>query len=237
MVAGGLAPSRSRARDMILRETVRVDGATVSRPSQRVGADAALTVDDPGQHYVSRAALKLVAGLDTFGFSPEGLSMLDLGASTGGFTQVLLERGAQSVVAVDVGHDQMHPLIAGDPRVLVKDGINARALVAEDLEDHPVQALVSDVSFISLKLVLPPALAMAKPGAWAVLLVKPQFEVGRDGVGKGGIVRDPAAGEAALAEMARWIGEEQGWRVVGTAPSPISGGDGNNEYLLGAVNA
>ncbi|MFD2237244.1 TlyA family RNA methyltransferase [Aureimonas populi] len=233
----GLFPSRARARDAVLRGHVHVEGALVRKPSQMVAADAALAVDDPVGGYVSRAALKLIAGLDAFGLDPAGLDTLDIGASTGGFTQVLLERGAAHVVAVDVGHGQMHPQISGDPRVTSLEGLNARALEAGDLGGHSIGMVVSDVSFISLRLALPPALALASPGAAGVFLVKPQFEAGREAVGKGGMLRDPSSAPAVAQSLADWLGAQPEWRVLGLVPSPIEGGDGNREFLLGARKA
>ena len=237
LVMRGLFASRSRAADAVKRGTVAVSGAVTRQPGVMVALEAEIAIDDPAAGYVSRAALKLVAGLDRFGVDPAGRTCLDIGASTGGFTQVLLERGAAHVVAIDVGHGQMAPALAADERVTNLEGINARALTREDLRGRVPQALVSDVSFISLKLALPPALALAAPGAWGLFLVKPQFEVGRDAVGKGGIVKDEAVAKAALNDIAAWLGSHPGWRVIGTHPSPIEGGDGNREFLLGAVKA
>jgi 23S rRNA (cytidine1920-2'-O)/16S rRNA (cytidine1409-2'-O)-methyltransferase len=229
----GLLPSRARARDAVLRGTVRVDGRVVDRPGERVAADARIDVEDPAAGRVSRGGLKLLAALDGFGLDPSGRDCLDIGASTGGFTEVLLERGARRVTALDVGHGQLHPRLAADPRVRVLEGFNARDLAAADLDGRP-EAIVADVSFISLTLVLPPALALAAPGAFLVALVKPQFEVGRDKVGKGGLV-DPADGEAAAAAIRSWLDGREGFRVVGLLPSPIAGGDGNREHLIGAL--
>ncbi|SHE74393.1 23S rRNA (cytidine1920-2'-O)/16S rRNA (cytidine1409-2'-O)-methyltransferase [Kaistia soli DSM 19436] len=236
LVARGLAPTRARARDAVLRGHVRVDGKPVAKPSFTVAPDAALALDDPAARYVSRAALKLVAGLDHFGYDAAGRTALDIGASTGGFTEVLLEHGAAKVHAIDVGHGQLDPRIAADPRVQSREGLNARDLVADDLGE-PIEAVVSDVSFISLRLALPPALHLAEPGAWGLFLVKPQFEVGRAGIGKGGIVRDPAEGNAAAEAIAAWLADSMGWTVDGLIPSPIAGGDGNHEFLLGARKA
>ena len=233
LVKAGLAPSRSRARDMVLRGTVTVDGTIADRPGRAIAADAQLAANDQAAGYVSRAALKLIAGLDTFGFDPAGRSALDLGASTGGFTQVLLQRGADHVVAVDVGHGQMAPDLAGDKRVTLLEGVNARALTRDHLAGRPVQAITCDVSFISLKLALPPALGLAEPGAWGVFLVKPQFEIGRSGIGKSGLVA-PKIGEEAATAMAAWLAQQAGWSLTGLIVSPVTGGAGNREYLLGA---
>lgn len=239
LVSQGLAPSRARARDAIKRGSVTVNGNPATKASQTVGPDAVLGFDDPAANYVSRGALKLIHALDHFDFDPSGRICVDIGASTGGFCQVLLERGAAEVFGVDVGHDQMHASLRGHPRLHVLEGINARHL---DRSHIPASftCLVSDVSFISLRLALPPALQMAEAGTFAALLVKPQFEVGKDGIGKGGLVRDAAEGLRAAEAIANWLnGAEdpacQGWRVLDLVPSPIQGGDGNQEYLLGAL--
>ncbi len=149
---------------------------------------------------------------------------------------MLLERGAAHVIAVDVGHGEMDATLAADPRVTLIEGLNARDLPCAHLDNKKIGALVADLSFISLKLALPPALQLAEPGAWGILLVKPQFEVGPKAVGKGGVVRDPAVAQKAAEGIAAWLGAEQGWRVVGLLPSPIEGGSGNREFLLGARN-
>ncbi len=228
----GFSETRARARDAILRGHVRVDGVTASKPGQIVSDGSTVEVDDPAAAYVSRAALKLVAALDHFSLDIAGRVALDIGASTGGFTQIALLRGASHVVAIDVGHGQMHPRIAADMRVTRIDGLNARALTRQDLRGHPVDLVVSDVSFISLKLALPPALSLAEPGALGIFLVKPQFEAGRDAIGKGGLLKDRAQGEAIARDMAGWLEARDGWRSIGTSASPISGGDGNREFLL-----
>lgn len=235
LVERGLFASRSRARDAIERGTVAVNGAVARKPGQAVAPDCRVAIDDPAQAYVSRAALKLIAGLDRFGLDPSGSEALDIGASTGGFTQVLLERGAAHVTAIDVGHGQIHPDIAGDPRVTVIEGLNARDLTTTDLGGRIPDFLVCDVSFISLKLALPPALALAGKGASALLLVKPQFEAGREAIGKGGLLKDPSAAERIAVDLRDWLAGISGWRVLGLHPSPIEGGDGNREFLLGAV--
>lgn len=233
LVDRGLVPTRARARDTVLRGHVRVGGLPASKPSQSVDDSTDISVDDPAGGYVSRAALKLIGGLEHFGYSAEGRAALDVGASTGGFTQVLLERGARRVFAIDVGHGQLDVGLAADPRVVSMEGLNARDLAADDLSEAP-QAVVSDVSFISLKLALPPALSLAAPGAWGIFLIKPQFEVGRAALGKGGIVRDNALAEKTAHDIATWLQVDHGWMVDGIIPSPIEGGDGNREYLLGA---
>ncbi|RWM31909.1 TlyA family RNA methyltransferase [Mesorhizobium sp.] len=235
LVERGLFASRSRARDAIERGTVAVNGAVARKPGQAVAPDCRVAIDDPAQAYVSRAALKLRAGLDRLGLDPSGSEALDIGASTGGFTQVLLERGAAHVTAIDVGHGQIHPDIAGDPRVTVIEGLNARDLTTTDLGGRIPDFLVCDVSFISLKLALPPALALADEGASALLLVKPQFEAGREAIGKGGLLKDPSAAERIAVDLRDWLAGISGWRVLGLHPSPIEGGDGNREFLLGAI--
>jgi 23S rRNA (cytidine1920-2'-O)/16S rRNA (cytidine1409-2'-O)-methyltransferase len=211
---------------------VRVDGIVVQKPGSPTSPGARITIEDPAGGYVSRAALKLIAGLDHFALDPNGRIALDIGASTGGFTQVLLERGAGHVLAVDVGHGQLHPTLADDPRVLNLEGINARALSLDHVTPHSIDCVVSDVSFISLKLALPPALSIAAPGAFCLLLVKPQFEVGRGGVGKGGIVRDVRLIEEACSDLTAWLDGLPGWSALGLIASPIEGGDGNREFLL-----
>lgn len=232
LVELGLFATRSRARDAIQRGTVKVDGKPVTKPGQTVPRAAKISVDDPASAYVSRAALKLIAALDHFDLDVKGRTALDIGASTGGFTQVLLERGAAHVLAIDVGHDQLHETLRADPRVTNKEGLNARALELSHLDGREIDCVVSDVSFISLKLALPPALALAQKGAICALLVKPQFEAGREAIGKGGILRDPKDGERIAEELRSWLETQAGWRALGLCPSPIEGGDGNREYLL-----
>lgn len=214
MVERGLVSSRSRATDAVSRGVVFVDNIQAGKPAQKVSPEAVITMDDPAKDYVSRSALKLIAALDAFSFSPKGLKIIDIGASIGGFTQVLIQRGAAHVFAVDVGHDQLHKVIQSNYRVTNLEGLNARALTPNDI-NSPVQAIVSDVSFISLKLALPPAMSMVEAGAWAALLVKPQFEVGRELVGRGGIVRNKQDGKNAADNIAAWINEMPGWCVEG----------------------
>ncbi len=234
LVARGLAATRSQARDLIVRGAVMVGGAVAAKAGMEVGETDSIALAAGASPGVSRGGVKLAAALDHFAFEVEGVVALDVGASTGGFTQVLLRRGAARVYAVDVGHGQLHPSLAGDPRIISREGCDARgldrALVAE-----PIGALVADVSFISLRKVLPAALALAGPSAWLVALIKPQFEAGRTAVGKGGIVRDPAARERAVEAVSAWLAGQAGWRVLGVIPSPIVGGSGNTEFLLGAI--
>ncbi len=227
--ARGLLPSRARARDAVLRGTVRVNGVTAGKPHQMVGKDDVIALDDPAANYVSRAALKLIAGLDAGKIDPEGKVCLDLGASTGGFTQVLMERGARRIYAVDVGHDQLSARLRGSDRVVSLEGVNGRDLDTTIIPD-PVDLLVSDVSFVSVTKVLEAPLGLCAPGAEAVILIKPQFEVGRDKIGKGGIVTDEAAIAGAVADVTEFL-TARGWGLVTSVPSPISGGDGNRETV------
>jgi 23S rRNA (cytidine1920-2'-O)/16S rRNA (cytidine1409-2'-O)-methyltransferase len=236
MIAKGLAPTRSRARDLIKRGAVLVGGKVETRAGLSLPSGAELSVTEDWSGYVSRGALKLAAALDAFGFDAQGRVAFDIGASTGGFTQMLLRRGARRVYAVDVGSGQLHPDLAGDPRVVNLENQDARRLDRVVIPEAP-GAVTADVSFISLAKAMPAALALAAPGAWLVALVKPQFEVGREGVGKGGIVRSEALRRQALDDLAGFFAEQAGWRVEGTIPSPIEGRSGNLEYLLGATYA
>ena len=232
LVMRGEFATRSRARDAIERRAVLVDGEIALKPGQSVSARAAIAVDDPARGYVSRAALKLIAGLDHFRLDPRGRVALDIGASTGGFTQVLLERGAAHVSAIDVGHGQFAAALAADPRVSLIEGLNARDLDRHHLQGRPPDFIVCDVSFISLRLALPPALDLAAPGASAIVLVKPQFEAGRAAIGKGGLLREPEMGARIAEELRAWLDALPGWQALGVCPSPIEGGDGNREFLL-----
>jgi 23S rRNA (cytidine1920-2'-O)/16S rRNA (cytidine1409-2'-O)-methyltransferase len=231
LVAAGLAESRARAQALIAAGVVLVDGQPASKPAAQVAAGARLALSGDPMPYVSRGALKLRHALEAFGLDPAGAVALDLGASTGGFSQVLLEAGAAEVWAVDVGHGQLAPALRADPRLHAIEGLNARDLTAAHVPAP--DWIVADLAFISLVKALPPALALARPGATLVALVKPQFEVGPARVGKGGIVRDPAA-RAEASEAVREFLEGAGWRVLGEVPSPIAGGDGNLESLVAA---
>jgi len=235
LVARGLVATRARARDLIKRGLVRVDGAVVTKAGAPVSADACVQVAGDDAHYVSRAAPKLVAALDAFGLDLSGRVALDVGASTGGFCQVLLARGALRVYAVDVGRGQLHASLAGDPRILSLEQRDARGLNTADVPE-PVGAITIDVSFISLRLVLPHVMTFAAPGAWLVALIKPQFEVGREGIGKGGIVTDEAARTCAVTAIRDLIDALPGWRTRDPIPSPLTGQGGNQEYLLCAMH-
>ncbi len=230
LVEAGLFESRARAAEAIAAGLVTVDGVPATKPAARVPPGAALRATAP-HPYVSRGGVKLAAALDLFGLDPAGLACLDVGSSTGGFTDVLLRRGAAHVTAVDVGRDQFHHGLRGDPRITLREATDVRSLGLADLAG-PVDLVVCDASFVSLRLVLPPALALARPRASLVALVKPQFEAGR-GAAKKGIVRDAAVREAVCQDIAGFVAGA-GWRVIGLAPSPIAGGDGNIEFLLGA---
>jgi len=224
-----LFESRSRARDAVMRGTVSVAGAVASKPGLMVPADADLAVADAAQHYVSRAALKLLHGLDHFGLDPRDSRALDIGASTGGFTQVLLERGAAKVYAVDVGTAQLHQSLHGDPRIVSLEQTDIRKLDAALLDPKP-DLIVCDVSFISVTLILPAAAPLLRPSGQMVILIKPQFEVGRGQVGKGGIVREPELHQAACEKVERAV-REFGF-ITTIIESPIRGAEGNKEFLL-----
>jgi len=233
LVDRGLAATRSRAADLVRLGAVCVDGVATLKPGALFDADANLSVQEGASPYISRGGLKLAAALDTFGLNPKGLTALDIGASTGGFTEVLLERGARRVFAVDVGRDQLHVKLRDESRVVVLEETDARVL-DEAVIEGPIGAIVADVSFISLTKALPAALGLAAPSAWLVALVKPQFEVGRERVGKGGIVRDANDRADAVATVRAFVDAQPGWSVFAEMPSPISGGSGNEEMLIGA---
>lgn len=227
----GFFESRARAQAAIAAGLVVADGEQVAKASQLLAEAAAITAT-PAHPYVSRGGLKLAAALDHFGLSPERLACLDCGASTGGFTDVLLRRGAASVIAVDTGHGQLHPSLCGDGRVTLLEGTDIRTLEPSALASLPA-FIVCDVSFVSLTLVLPALSRLAAQAATLIVLIKPQFEVGRAAIGKGGIVRDESATAMALARIETAVAA-LGWRCLGRIDSPIVGGDGNAEYLLAA---
>ena len=230
----GLAESRTRAQALILAGKVFSGERRVEKAGQQVAEDAALEVRGQDHPWVSRGGLKLSHALTHFGLSPGGKICLDIGASTGGFTDVLLAHGAARVHAVDVGHGQLAWKLRGDPRVVVHERVNARHLTAEAIGET-AQVLVCDASFIGLATILPAPLALCAPGAWAVALIKPQFEVGPALVGKGGVVRDPEVHADVCARVAAWWAGLPGWRVLGIAESPITGPEGNREFLIAAI--
>ena len=230
LVDRGLAPSRERARALILAGQVRVNGAPAAKAGTMVAEDAGVELIKPDHPYVGRGGLKLAHALDTFGIVVEGREALDIGASTGGFTDVLLRRGARRVVALDVGHGQLDWGLRNDPRVVVLEGLNARYLEASSLPG-PVDLAVIDVSFISLAQILPRVPPVLAGGADVVALVKPQFEAGREEVGRKGIVRDPGVHERVI-EKVTWAAAAAGLARAGLTPSPITGSEGNREFLL-----
>jgi 23S rRNA (cytidine1920-2'-O)/16S rRNA (cytidine1409-2'-O)-methyltransferase len=231
LVARGLAESRTRAEALILAGRVKVKGVERPKPGTPVGPDALIEIEAPEHPWVSRGGVKLAAGLDAFAVNPSGRSCLDVGASTGGFTDVLLSRGAARVYAIDVGHGQLHARLRSDPRVVLREGVNARLLSRSDVPEA-CSLIVADVSFISLRLILPAAVPLLAPGADAVLLIKPQFESERGEVGRGGIVRDPEVRRRALERVIA-SAERLGLSHRGTVESPITGADGNVEFLAG----
>lgn len=233
LVERGLAESRTRAQAYILAGKVFSGEARVEKPGDLIRPDQPLDLRGQDHPWVSRGGLKLDHALTHFGLDPTGRLCLDIGASTGGFTDVLLARGAAGVIAVDVGHGQLAWTLRNDPRVTVLERVNARTLGAEQVP-VPVGALVCDASFIGLGIVLPAPLSLCAPGAWAVALIKPQFEAGRGQVGKGGVVRDPAIHEEVCARVRGWWSALPGWTVLGIEPSPILGPEGNREFLIAA---
>jgi 23S rRNA (cytidine1920-2'-O)/16S rRNA (cytidine1409-2'-O)-methyltransferase len=226
----GFFDSRAKAQAAIAAGLVTADGVAVRKASEPLDESAAILAEAP-YPWVSRGGVKLAAALDAFAIEPAELVCLDLGASTGGFTQVLLSRGAARVYAVDVGHGQLHPTVAKDPRTVRLEGTDARRLEAA-LIPEPIDLLVADVSFISLKLVLPPALPLLQPTAKVVALMKPQFEAGPAHVRKG-VVRDAVVHQTVCDDIAAFVAS-LGFTIIGLISSPIAGGDGNREFLLGA---
>ena len=234
LVERGLAPTRAKAQALVLAGTVFSGETRLDKPGTSYPHDTPIEVRESGPRWVSRGAGKLIAGLDAFGVDPAGATALDVGASTGGFTEVLLARSAAKVYAVDVGYGQLDLKLRGDPRVVVMERTNARRLTRADVPEA-IDLVVCDASFISLKTVLPAALDLTAPKARLVALIKPQFEAGRGEVGKGGVVRDVSVHERVQAEIRAWLNERPGWRVLGTVPSPVIGPKGNHEFLIGAV--
>ncbi|HJV07343.1 MAG TPA: TlyA family RNA methyltransferase [Chromobacteriaceae bacterium] len=241
LVEQGLAPSRTAAQHLIEAGRVSSAGVAVTKSSQKLPASAPLeVVPDAADRFVSRGGLKMEGALALAGLDVTGLAVLDVGQSTGGFTDCLLQEGAGRVVGVDVGHDQLHPRLVADARVRYFEGVNARALDHAALlaanDGQPFDLMVCDVSFISLTLVLPSALPLIRPGGWLLSLVKPQFEVGREGLGKGGIVRDENLYPRVQEKITQAVAQ-QGFSVQGWFDSPIKGGDGNREFFVFARKA
>ena len=233
LVERGLVESRAKAQALILAGKVFSGTVRIDKAGQPVADGVALEVKGQEHPWVSRGGMKLAKALEAFGLSPEGCVCLDIGASTGGFTDVLLTHGAMRVYAVDVGHGQLAWKIRSDPRVVVHERTNARHLTVEAIGE-PAQVLVCDASFIGLRTVLPAPLALCGPGAWAVALIKPQFEAGPGEVGSKGVVRDPAVHERVCAEIREWWAGLPGWEVLGITESPITGPEGNREFLIAA---
>ena len=233
LVARELAESRTKAQALIMAGAVFSADRKIAKAGDLLADDAPLEVKGRDHPWVSRGGVKLDHGLTHFGFDVSGAVALDVGSSTGGFTDVLLSRGAAKVYAIDVGTNQLAWKLRQDPRVIVHEQTNARNLDSA-IVPEAVDIVVCDASFISLSKVLPAALGLAKPGGKLVALVKPQFEAGREEVGKGGVVRDPEVHERVCADAAEWV-SSQGWTFVGVAESPITGPEGNKEFLLGAI--
>ena len=230
LVEHGLAESREKAQALVMAGRVRIDGAPAGKPGDSV-ADGAAVELLPGPQHVGRGAVKLIGALDALRVDPKGHVAVDVGASTGGFTQVLLERGASRVYAVDVGRGQLHERLRTDARVVVIDGVNARSLSAREVPE-PCGVGTVDVSFISVLKILPALRGVLAPGGVAVVLVKPQFEVGRFRVGRGGVVSDPALHRQALRDVAWAAQHEMGFALTGACASPITGAEGNREFFL-----
>lgn len=229
-----LVESRTRAQASIMAGLVYSGERRIDKAGDTLSADAPLTLRGPDHPWVSRGGLKLVRALDHFSIDPKGLHCLDIGASTGGFTDVLLSRDAAGVVAIDVGRGQLAWKLREDERVTVMEGVNARHLTPQDIAD-PVGLIVCDASFIGLEKILPAPMALAAPGARLIALIKPQFQLDRAAIGKGGIVRDPARRREACGFVTQWLESQPGWSVLGITESPITGAKGNIEYLVAAT--
>ena len=233
LVEKGLADTRSKAQALVMAGLVFVATKRIDKSSTTFTDDVVIEVKGKDHPYVSRGGVKLAAALSHYDIKPENWTCLDVGASTGGFTDVLLRAGAKKIYAVDVGHNQLAYLLRENPAVVVMEKTNARILDATLIPEAP-DIVVCDASFISLKTVLPAALGLAKPSAWLVALIKPQFEVGKDLVGKGGIVRDSALHTKVCDEIHAWLQNEMKWTVMGITESPITGAEGNKEFLIAA---
>lgn len=236
LVEAGLVESRSRAQAVIMAGKVLINDRPATKAGDSVPEGASVRLREADHPWVSRGGLKLIHALTDFGIAVTGMVAADIGASTGGFTDVLLTHGAERVYAVDVGNGQLAWKLRSDPRVVVMEKLNARFLTAEHIPE-PLDLVVSDVSFISLTKALPPALGLVKPGGQCIALIKPQFEAGPQYVEKGGVVRDPAVHQAVCAEMCDWLSGMPGWQVQGLVESPILGPEGNREFLVWARKA
>ena len=234
LVDRGLVESRAKGQGLIMAGKVYSETRRLDKAGQQVGDDIQIDIKGQDHPWVSRGGLKLARGLEHFSIDPTGLICLDVGASTGGFSDVLLENGAAKVYAVDVGHGQLAWKLRQDDRVVVIERFNARKLTDEQIPD-PIGLIVCDASFIGLQTVLPAPLALAAPGAHLIALIKPQFEVGKGRVGKGGVVRDPALHAEVIDKIQTWLNGLPGWQVIGVTESPIKGPEGNIEFLICAV--
>jgi 23S rRNA (cytidine1920-2'-O)/16S rRNA (cytidine1409-2'-O)-methyltransferase len=233
LVDRGLAESRAKAQALIIAGLVTASGRRVDKPGTALAQDAELTVAGRDHPWVSRGGVKLAFAFDHFAIDARGATALDIGASTGGFTDVLLAHGAAPVHAVDVGRGQLAWKLRQDPRVVVHEGVNARYLTRQAIPD-PIDLITCDASFIGLATLLPAPLSLAAERAGLVALIKPQFEAGPAEIGKGGVVRDPAVHRAVCEHVSGWVAAQPGWRVIGIAESPIQGPAGNREFLLHA---
>ena len=236
LVERGLVESRSRAQALIMAGNVYSDTKRLDKAGQQVKDDIPIEIKGQDHPWVSRGGLKLEKGLVHFDIEPTGFTCIDVGASTGGFTDVLLTNGAEKVYAVDVGQGQLAWKLRSDDRVVVMEKTNARHLTAEDIPD-PIDMVVCDASFIGLETVLPAALSLVKPGGHVIALIKPQFEVGKGRVGKGGVVREPELHQEVCNRIEAWLNALDGWTVLGITESPIKGPEGNVEFLIGGQKA
>ncbi|WP_338330209.1 TlyA family RNA methyltransferase [Commensalibacter sp. Nvir] len=233
LVEKNLVESRSKAQALIMAGLIFTPNSRINKPGELVREDIPLTIKGREHPWVSRGGMKLDHALHTFRLNPEGLNCIDVGASTGGFTDVLLSKNAHKVYALDVGHGQLAWKLRNDPRVIVHEKCNARYLTKHHIQDR-IQVVVCDASFISLKTILPTPLSFCQPGGWAVALIKPQFEAGREYVGSKGVVRDPQIHQQVCQDIQNWWQNMPNWKVLGIETSPITGPEGNKEFLIAA---
>jgi 23S rRNA (cytidine1920-2'-O)/16S rRNA (cytidine1409-2'-O)-methyltransferase len=231
LVERGLVESRARAQALVMAGLVFSGERRLDKPGVSLDEEIALELRGQDHPWVSRGGLKLVKAIESFAVDPQGLVAIDVGASTGGFTDVLLTHGAEKIYAVDVGHGQLAWKLRGNPKVVVLERTNARHLTSEQIPE-PVDMVVCDASFIGLEVVLPAALALTKQQAWLIALIKPQFEVGKGRVGKGGVVREPELHLEVCERISLWLASQQDWTVLGVVESPITGPEGNKEFLI-----